>query len=33
VQIVEKNGQFLHLNIPILDGKSLAGNMHGMIGG
>jgi len=31
VQIVEKNGQFLHLNIPILDGKSLAGNMHGML--
>jgi hypothetical protein len=33
VQIVEESGEFLHLNIPIWDGRSLAGNMHGMIGG
>jgi hypothetical protein len=28
VQIVEESGEFLHLNIPIWNGKSLAGNMH-----
>jgi hypothetical protein len=32
VQIVAKSGEFLHLNIPIWEGRSLAGNMHGMIG-
>jgi hypothetical protein len=32
VQIVAKSGEFLHLNIPIWEGQSLAGNMHGMIG-
>jgi len=28
VQIVEESGEFLHLNIPIWNGRSLAGNMH-----
>lgn len=28
VQIIEKSGDFLHLNIPIWEGRSLAGNMH-----
>ena len=32
VQIVAKSGEFLHLNIPIWEGQSLAGNMHGMLG-
>jgi predicted phosphodiesterase len=32
VQIVAKSGEFLHLNIPIWEGRSLAGNMHGMLG-
>ena len=31
VQFVESDGDFLHLNIPIWNGKSLAGNMHGRI--
>jgi hypothetical protein len=30
VQIVAKSGEFLHMNIPIWEGRSLAGNMHGM---
>lgn len=29
VQFVAKSGEFLHLNIPIWNGKSLAGNLHG----
>jgi hypothetical protein len=32
VQIVAKSGEFLHLTIPIWEGRSLAGNMRGMIG-
>lgn len=31
VQIVDKSGEFLHLNIPIWEGRSLAGNLHGML--
>jgi hypothetical protein len=31
VQFVEESGEFLHLNIPIWEGRSLAGDMHGMI--
>ena len=31
VQFVEASGEFLHLNIPIWEGRSLAGDMHGMI--
>jgi len=33
VQIISKSGDFLHLNIPIWEGRSLAGNMHGRIQG
>lgn len=32
VQLVSKGGTFLHLNIPIWQGRSLVGNLHGMIG-
>lgn len=31
VQIVESSGEFLHLNIPIWEGRSLAGNLHGKL--
>jgi predicted phosphodiesterase len=31
VQIVARSGEFLHLNIPIWQGRSLAGNLHGML--
>lgn len=33
VQVIASSGNFLHLNIPIVDGQSLAGNMHRMIQG
>lgn len=33
VQVVENSGEFLHMNIPIWEGKSLAGNLHRMIQG
>jgi hypothetical protein len=33
VQFVAKSEQFLHLNIPIWEGKSLVGSLHGRIKG
>lgn len=33
VQFVAKSGQFLHMNVPIWQGQSLVGSMHGKIKG
>lgn len=33
VQFVAKSGEFLHLNIPIWEGRSLVGSMHGRMKG